>query len=48
MTQESQLMDSLLHRFRRRYDVPAVGAAFVDDEGTPYGEHYGIASAWIR
>ena len=26
-------MDSHLRRFRQRYDVPAVGAAFVDDEG---------------
>ena len=42
MTQKTQLMDSLLHRFRRRYDVPAVGAAFVDDEGTRMANTMGL------
>ena len=42
MAQESQLMDSLLHGFRRRYDVPAVGAAVVDDEGSPMANTMGV------
>ena len=42
MAQKPQLMDSLLRRFRRRYDVPAVGAAFVDDEGTRMANAMGL------
>lgn len=37
-----QLMDSLVRRFRRRYDVPAVGAALVDHQGNRKASAIGL------